>query len=135
MTNHVLVDILKSLTSCFPGGFINGSGEFIANKRTNAYFNLLKCDTYFDVCCKIIEQLSRDCSCSMPYSTYGKNDHYHADMTTAVNRFLGTKLSVEDMELVYENLGNGCNHDLTMLFVKSDYDMRVLAGEVAADEE
>jgi hypothetical protein len=39
------------------------------------------------------------------------------------------------MELIYQKLGNSINHDLTIKFVKSGYDMNILKSEVKNDSK
>ena len=39
---------------------------------------------------------------------------------------LGTNFTREEMELIYERLGNSCNRELTEKFVGSGYDMKLL---------
>lgn len=130
MTKEGLTQTLKSLARSFPkGGWITANGEFIANTRTNAYFNLLNCDTTIDVYCKVLEWLSRDCFKTQPYSTDGKNAKYHQEMLASVNDFLCTQFTEDDMEIIYHKLGNAVNHKLTLRFVLSDYDMSVLDEE------
>ncbi|MGA4517383.1 hypothetical protein ACPA0F_08950 [Solibacillus silvestris] len=136
MTVFELDNILERLGCCFTkGGFVTVNGEFIANKRTNAYFNLMKCDTYNDVCCKVLEWLSRECYKAMPFSTDGKNEHYHKEMLASVNLFLGTAFTEDEIALIYQKLGNAVNHELTMRFVKSDYDINILKRGKTHDSE
>ena len=127
MTVEQLTDILRKLARAFPkGGYLTANGEFIANRRTNAYFNLLNCETAIDVYCKVLEWLSRDCFKAMPYSTDGKNAKYHQEMRASVNDFLGAQFTEDDMEIIYQKLGNAVNHKLTLKFVLADYDMSIL---------
>lgn len=119
--------ILKALSASFPkGGIVTANGEFIANKKTNAYFCLTSCETVIDVKCKVLEWLSRDCFKRQAYSSDAANNRYHAEMLESVNKFLGTWFTLEDMELIYQKLGNCVNHKLTEAFVLSGYDMQIL---------
>ena len=47
----------------------------------------------------------------------------------SVNRYLGTDFSEDDMDLIYTYLGNECNHEKTVRFIKSGYDMEILNNE------
>ena len=44
----------------------------------------------------------------------------------ALNHYLGTFFSEEDINLIYQRLGNGINQELTYIFIDSDFDMEVL---------
>lgn len=123
-------NILKALSAAFPkGGIVTANGEFVANKRTNAYFCLTSCENAIDVKCKVLEWLSRDCFKSQAYSSDAANNRYHAEMLASVNKFLGTWFTFEDMELIYHKLGNCVNHELTEAFVLSGYDMHILEAD------
>jgi hypothetical protein len=119
-------EIVDSLLECFPTSFINDSEEFIAYPRTNLYFNLGNCETLLDVKCKILEWFSRDCHKAMPFRSHWRNDEYHKLILDRVNEFLGTDFTIEDMAIIYQKLGNAIRHSLTIKFVESDYDLRVL---------
>lgn len=121
--NH---EIVNSLLKCFPTSFINDSEEFIAYPKTNLYFNLGNCETLLDVKCKVLEWFSRDCHKAMPFRSNYKNDEYHELILKRVNKFLGTAFTVEDMAIIYQELGNRVRHQKTIEFVESDYDLRVL---------
>ena len=119
-------EIVNSLLKCFPTSFINDSEEFIAYPKTNLYFNLGKCETLLDVKCKVLEWFSRDCCKAIPFRRDWRNNEYHELILGRVNRFLGTNFTVEDMWLIYTELGNCVNRPLTIEFVESNYDLRVL---------
>lgn len=55
-----------ALLMSFPGSFINGRNEFIADKRSNQYFILRDCRQPKDIDCKILEWLSRSASKGSP---------------------------------------------------------------------
>lgn len=122
-------EIIKGLTKSFPQGFINGEGEFIAYPRTNLYFNLATCETLFDVKCKVLEWFSRDASKAIPFRSNWRNEEYNDLIRKGINDFLGTDFSREEMLTIYCALGNCINHDLTIKFVNSDYNMSVLEDE------
>lgn len=122
-------EIIKSLEDCFPLSFINHLGEFIAYPRTNLYFNLATCENLLDVKCKVLEWFSRDASKAMPFRGEWRNEEYRSTIREGINDFLGTDFSLEDMLTIYQYLGNRINHDLTVKFVKSGYDMSVFEVE------
>lgn len=119
-------EIINSLMLCFPKGFINRCGEFVANKKGNAYFNLEKRDDLWEVYAAVLEWFSRDAYKTEPYYSDAANAKYHKYMLDGINRFLGEEFTPDDMELIYTYLGNGCNHSLTMEFIKQCFDLEVL---------
>ena len=122
-------EIIDSLGKSFPKGFINTHGEFIAYPRTNLYFNLATCENLLDVKCKVLEWFSRDASKAIPFRSHWRNEEYQSTIRNEINDFLGTNFSSEEMLTIYCALGNRINHDLTVKFVNSGYDMAVLEVE------
>lgn len=120
--------LIIRLIHCFPGSSINCNGEFIAHEKTNTYFILHNCKTELDVKCKVLEWFSRAAHKTEPYRRRDKNDSFHAFMLNGINEFLGTQFTAEDMEQIYTYLGNACNHEKTVRFVESGYDMGILEG-------
>ena len=119
-------EIVDSLLECFPTSFVNVHEEFIAYPRTNLYFILGSCETLLDVKCKVLEWFSRDCFKTQPFRSNWRNEEYHKLILDRVNDFLGTDFTEEDMEIIYSELGNAIRHELTIKFVESDYDLRLL---------
>lgn len=119
-------ELITWLMNCFPGSFINQKGEFIAHLKSNSFFLLSDCKTELDVECKVLEWLSRSAFKTEPYRQKRKNEEFHKFMREGINEFLGVWFTENDMELIYTYLGNGCNHSLTVEFIKSRYDMKVL---------
>lgn len=61
------------------------------------------------------------------YKAGNKNtQRYHLN---GINTFLGTSFTQEQMEDIYTYLGNRCNHQKTLRFIDSGYDMAVLTEE------
>jgi len=118
--------VAKNLMYCFPYSFVNRSGEFIAHRAANEYFNLENCETELDVKCKVLEWFSRGAYKTEPFSSAVKNDKLHQFMLAGINQYLGTSFTVEDMEIIYTYLGNCVNHSLTIRFVESGYDLELL---------
>lgn len=117
------------LMGCFEGSFINQHGEFIANKKCNAYFNLTACRDMMEVKCKVLEWLSRSASSALAYSSDRRNKKMWDEMRKGINDFLGTSFTHEDMEEIYTYLGNCVNRPKTIRFIESGYDLAVLAGD------
>lgn len=120
------IHITKRLEHAFPRSFISTNFEFIAHETANEYFRLEDCETELDVKCKVLEWLSRGAHKTCPFNSNLKNERFHNFMLNGINDFLGTDFTEEDIELIYDRLGNRVNHALTVEFVNSGYDMAVL---------
>lgn len=117
---------VSRLMNCFPLSFINQHGEFIAHRDTNAYFVICNCESELDIKCKVLEWLSRDAYKTQPFGSRKKNADYHKYMMDGINRYLGTSFTDKQMDRIYSYLGNACNHQKTIRFIESGYDMSVL---------
>ena len=120
------IDMVVRLSRAFPGGFLNGQGEFIAHQKGNAYFKLADCATELDVKCKVLEWLSRDAYKTNPFRRVVKNIKFHEFIMDGICKFLEHDFSFDDMEQIYTYLGNRINHEKTIRFVDSGYDMDIL---------
>lgn len=120
--------LVQRLMNCFDNSFINSEGEFIAHREANEYFRLEPCKNEMDVKCKVLEWFSRGAHKTCPFSSDRKNKKFQKFMKDGINEFLGTEFSEDDMDLIYTKLGNACNHGLTIQFVASGYDMKLLEG-------
>lgn len=119
---------VRKLMRCFPRSFINGEGEFIAHEYANEYFILRNCETELDIKCKVLEWFSRSYKQRI-YRTPAKNVEYQEFMRNGINKYLGTNFTKDDLRTIYSHLGNACNHEKTIEFVNSGYDMQFLKGE------
>ncbi len=122
-------ELITKLINSFPNSFINNEGEFIAEKKSNTYFNLKNCKNELEVKCKLLEWFSRSAYKGQPYATEKKNKEFRKFMLKGINQFLNTEFSQDDMEQIYTYLGNAVNHEKTVAFVMSGYDMRCLQEE------
>lgn len=121
-------EILLRLMAAFPRSYINGVCEFIAHSEANEYFMLKDCTDEFDIKCKMLEWLSRGAYKTEPFRSRQKNQDFHKFMLDGINKFLVTNFTVDDMENIYTYLGNCCNHQKTISFINSGYDMNILKG-------
>lgn len=123
-----MVDVLatRKLAHAFPQSYINYNLEFIAHEKANEYFILRDCETEFDVKCKVLEWLSRGAHKTCPFNSNLQNEKFHNFMLNGINDFLGTDFTEDDIEKIYDRLGNRVNHDLTVDFINSGYDMAIL---------
>ena len=110
----------------FPNSFFNGRDEFIAHRYSNTYFIFGSCTDEEEVNCKVIEWLSRAASKGMPYSQEWRNKKFRRFMLDGINMFLHTEFSFDDIDIIYTYLGNACNHNKTLEFVRSNYDISLL---------
>lgn len=123
-----LKEARKALLGAFPGSFINDRDEFIAHPRTNQYIILHDCKTPEDIEAKVLEWFSRPAFKSQPYSQEWRNRKFHAFMREGVNNFLDMDFSEDDMEVIYQRLGNSVRHDLTVEFIARNMDIGWLKG-------
>ena len=112
----------------FEGSFFNQQDEFIAHRYSNTYFIFRNCETEEDVNCKVLEWLSRAAHKGIPYNQEWRNKKFRQFMLDGINMFLHTNFSFDDMETIYTYLGNACNHERTLKFVRSGYDMAIFDG-------
>lgn len=125
-TNDDLTNYISKVMGQFPNSFINWRQELILIPKTNLYVCLHDVNTPTDLKFKLLEYCSRECTFVERYSQEWRNRRYQDDILLRINKCLGTNFTREEMELVYDVLGNGCNHELTERFVNSGYDMKQL---------
>ena len=125
-TDDDLTNYISKIMNIFYGSFINHNKELILIPKTNLYFYLGDVNTVNEVKYKLLEWCSRSCFKSMPYRYTKKNREYQDDVLRKVNECLDMEFTREQMELIYTKLGNCINHELTMKFVGSGYDMKLL---------
>lgn len=119
-------DVTRKLVQAFPQSYINYNLEFIAHEEANEYFRIEDCENEFDVKCKVLEWLSRGAYKTCPFSSDVKNKRFHNFMLYGINDFLETDFTEDDMEIIYTYLGNRCNHERTVKFIESGYNMAIL---------
>lgn len=116
----------RRLLADFIGSFFNERDEFIAHGYLNTYFIFANCESEEDVKCKVLEWLSRSAHKGIPYLQEWRNVKFRKFMLDGINQFLNTKFDDADIELIYTYLGNSCNHNRTLEFVRNGYDMELL---------
>lgn len=117
---------LIKLMKIFNQSFINSNNELILVPETNLYICLNDIKTKLDIKCKLLEWCSRDAIKAQPYTVIRKNDKYQRMIRENINKYLGTNFSYEDMQTIYQYLGNAINHKLTIKFVESGYNFEIL---------
>lgn len=126
-------ELIQRLMNCFTGSSINQYGEFIAHDKSNEYFILKTCKTELDIKCKVIEWFSRGAYKAEPFRSDKANKELRSFMLNGINKFLGTSFTEKDMCVIYEYLGNACNHEKTIRFIESGYDFSVFTAKVGKE--
>lgn len=128
MRNPEVINMInKALTNpCDLQCFINNHDELIVSPELNAYFKLEDLETELDFKCKVLEWLS-----------FHVADNHWFDYTEErinlenfINYMLGTHFNHDDFQYIYQELGNRVNHKLTIGFIESNYDMKLLGKEM-----
>ena len=124
----VVQKVLNKLFAAFPDAIMNRNLEFVADPhpRVNSYFRLEDCETEDDVAAKVLEWLSREAFKSQHFNVEYRNRMVHDYHLDGINAFCGTIFAVDDIEQVYTYLGNRVNHQKTLDFIRSGYDLAVL---------
>lgn len=118
-------NLLKKIMEVFDGSFILVD-ELILVKKTNLYFSLKNIETEIDLKCKLLEWCSRDACKRQFYHQEWRNKKYQDLVLNRLNLILNTSFSKNDIWLIYTKLGNAVNHKLTVEFVNSNYDLKIL---------
>lgn len=126
--NEEILNELKKLLGLFPKSYINQNLEVILIPKTNTYFNLEGVGSRRDIIAKLLMWCTRTIAKGQPFRNKKRNDMYREATKRALNYYLGTLFSDEDIDFIYQRLGNGINQDLTYSFIDSDFDMEVLNG-------
>jgi len=124
MINQELIRLMK----CFPRSFVNCNYELIVHEAVNEYFRV-DVDHEIELKYKVLEWLSRAASKTEPFKSKKRNEEFSSFMLNGINQYLGTEFTTEDMRIIYQQLGNNANRELTIKFVKSVYDMEILNQE------
>ncbi|VTY17597.1 hypothetical protein [Streptococcus anginosus] len=126
--NEEVLNELKKLLGLFPESYINQNLEVILIPKTNTYFSLKGVGSRRDIIAKLFMWCSRTIAKGQPFRTQKRNNLFREVTKKSLNYYLGTLFSDEDINLIYQRLGNGINQDLTYSFIDSDFDMEVLNG-------
>lgn len=119
MNIELTKDFMSIVKKHSPKCFINSHFELIVEPKNNIYFRLEDVESELDLKLKVLAWLSRP-SCK------GVSDYWQKRIRAIVNEFLGTDFELRHMENIYTRLGNGCNGNLAIDFIESNYDLRVL---------
>lgn len=129
MNDNEIKSIKMLLKECFPKSTMlidTNPLEFLAHPKGNIYFILGNCKNKLDVDCKVLEWFSRAAYKTEPYKTDYKNQEFHQYFLDGINKYFGSSFTKKDIEIVYTYIGNACNHQKTIDFIESGFDMSVL---------
>ena len=122
-----ILESVRLAMQIFPNSFINHNNEIILIPKFNVYTLLDDVETDNDFKVKLCEWFSRDCCCALRYSQNKRLERYYQENIEAFNFICGTNFTKEQVEQIYTKLGNGIKHELTKKFVKSGFDLSVIA--------
>jgi hypothetical protein len=114
-----LISLKEIIRDLSPSAFISLNNELIIEPKNNIYFRLEDIKSELDLQCKVLAWLSRP-SCK------GVSPYWQERILKIVNRFLGTKFTKSEIEIVYTYLGNDINRSLCEEFICSGYDLSVI---------
>ena len=125
-----MINEIFNLMNCFhiksKCSYLNSFGECILSDVGNVWFNAKKCKTKKDIICKLLECCSRPIAKGQPYRNEKKNIEWRTELLNCLNDYLKTNFSLDDMYWIYDQLGNGVNHKLTLKFINSGFDLTLL---------
>lgn len=98
----------------------------IISDRGNVYFTAIGCKDKTDIICKLLEWCSRPIAKGAPYASAKRNQEWRENLLEGYNKYLGTQFTQTDMYWIYDKLGNAANHELTLKFIESGYDLSLV---------
>lgn len=121
-----MINEIFNVMKHFPKSYINNCGELILSDKGNVYFTATNCETKEDIVCKLLEWCSRPLAKGEPYKTLTRNIEWRKSLIRRYNNYLETNFTLDDMYWIYDKLGNAVNHELTLKFIHSGYDMSLV---------
>ena len=121
-----MIDEIFNVMKCFPNTYVNSFGELIISVKGNVYFTATYCKTKEDVICKLLEYCSRPMAKGAPYVSEKRNIEWRNSLICGLNKYLGTNFTQDDMYWIYDKLGNRVDHELTVKFIESGYDLSLV---------
>jgi hypothetical protein len=121
-----MIDEIFKVMKHFTGSYINSFGELIISDRGNVFFTATNCENKENVICKLLEWCSRPIAKGQPYATNKRNIEWRNSLLYGYNNYLGTNFTQDDMYWIYDKLGNAVNHELTLEFIHSGYDLSLV---------
>ena len=121
-----MIDEIFEVMKHFNESYINRCGELIISDRGNVYYTATNCKNKEDIICKLLEWCSRPIAKGTPYSTNKRNNEWRNSLLCGYNNYLGTNFTQDDMYWIYDKLGNAINHELTLEFIHSGFDLSLV---------
>ena len=130
-----MIDEVFNVTNCFYNSYISAQGEVILSDKGNVYFTAKYCKDKKDIICKLLEWCSRPIAKGEPYASEVRNRNWRESLLAGYNAYLGTQFSQEDMYWIYDKLGNAVNHELTLKFIESGFDLSLVRPQKGGSHE
>lgn len=111
--------MINKLMNLKLGSFINNINELILIPKINLYFKLNDVKTELDFKCKLLEWCSRS-------AVKGVSTYWQKKTRNMINYILGENFGEKEFVLIYSELGNCINHQLTIRFIESGYEINLL---------
>lgn len=124
-----MTDEVFNMMMCFPDSFVNAAGEVVLDNKRRITFIVSGVETKKDIVYNLLEWCSRPIVKECPYSSGRRNREWSRSLLLGLNNYLGTNFTEGDMWVIYYRLGSKINHDLTIKFVASGFDMGVLKND------
>lgn len=121
-----MTDEVFELMRCFPYSKIIPCGEVVLDNKNQLCFKVKGLETKKQIIYKLLEWGSRPIAKGCPYSSEKSNREWRRSLLLGYNNYLKTNFTESDIWLVYDRLGNAINHELTVKFVESNFDMEIL---------
>ena len=121
-----MTDEIFNVMRCFPYSYINAFKELIISDKGNVFFNITNCETKNDIICKLLEWCSRPLAKGQPYRNEKRNIEWRNSLLVGYNKYLGANFTQDDMYWIYDKLGNSVDHELTLRFINSGYDLSLV---------
>lgn len=130
-----MIDEIFNVMKCFSKSYINQCGELIISEKGNVYFTAINCKNKEDIICKLLEWCSRPIAKGEPYDSKKRNIEWRNSLLCDYNNYLGTNFTQDDMYWIYDKLGNAVNHELTLKFIHSNFDLSLVGPQESEDKE
>lgn len=117
--NEEYLNEIKKIMKIWNKSFINNNFELILELRRNIYIILSMYSTVKELKMNMLAWKSRPC-------IKGDDDKYLDDFRKKFNKYFGKEWTVEEIELIYQRLGNGVNPKLCEKFLDSNFDFKLL---------
>jgi len=131
MTHTTIQDKIERVYDMFDTSFIHREEELILHKEWNVYFRLYTSDnSRFITEDEFDYKLLSYCSYYTAKNHYGKNGTVYKYFKNKLSRWFRKEFNHEELQLIYAEIGTGCNMPLGIKFIESGLDMSILKMEL-----